>query len=50
MCLEPKISILEKFQKDHVTLKTRVMIAENSALITGINNILMAWFHRQGLH
>ncbi len=37
---EQQISILEWFLKDHVTLKTGVIDAENSALITGINYIL----------
>ncbi len=32
MFLEHKISILEWFLKDHVTLKSQVMTAENSAL------------------
>ncbi len=38
--LEHQISILELFLKDHVTLKTGVMAAENSAVITSINLIL----------
>ncbi len=32
--------ILKCFLKDHVTLKTGVIAAENSAVITGINDIL----------
>ncbi len=39
MILEQQISILEWFLKDHVTLKTGVIAAENVALITGINYI-----------
>ncbi len=39
MFLEHKISILEYFLNVHVTLKTGVMDAENSA-ITGMNYIL----------
>ncbi len=33
MFLDQQISILEGFLKDHVTLKTRVLAAENSALL-----------------
>ncbi len=41
MFLEHQISILEWFLKDHVTLKTGVMAAENSVVvITRINYIL----------
>ncbi len=41
MYLEQQISILEWFLKNHVTLKTKVMAAENSALSNkGINSIL----------
>ncbi len=39
MFIEEQNIILELFSKDHVTLKTRVMTAENSALL-----------HRNKLH
>ncbi len=39
--LSTKISILEWFLKDHLTVKTEVWAIENPAFaITGINNIL----------
>ncbi len=38
MLLEQLISILEWFLKDHVTLKTGVIAAENAALNNNNNN------------
>ncbi len=35
-----QISILERFLKDHVTLKSGVMMLKIQLCITGINNIL----------
>ncbi len=40
MFLEHQISILEWFLKDHVTLKTGVMMLKIQLCITGINYIL----------
>ncbi len=40
MFLEQQISILEWFLKDHVTLKTGVMIMKIQLRITERNNIL----------
>ncbi len=39
--LEQQISILEWFLKDHVTLKTGVMMLKIQLRITGINYILI---------
>ncbi len=41
MFLEQQISILEGFVKDHVTLKTGVMMLKIKLYITGINKILL---------
>ncbi len=38
--IEQQISILEWFLKDHVTLKTEVMMLKIQLCITGINYIL----------
>ncbi len=39
MFLEQQISILECFLKDHMALKTEVMMLKNSTLITAISYI-----------
>ncbi len=41
MFLEQQISILERFLKNHVTLKTGVMMQKIQLRITGINYILI---------
>ncbi len=40
MFLEQQFSLLEWFLKDHVTLKTEVMMLKIQLYITGINYIL----------
>ncbi len=40
MFIEQQISILELFLKDHVTLKTGVMMLKIQLRITGMNDIL----------
>jgi len=40
MFIEQQIFILELFLKDHVTLKTGIMMLKIQFCITGLNNIL----------
>jgi len=47
MFCEHQISILEGFLKDHVTLKTGIMML--TALITGINYIKTYWKRKHNM-